>query len=289
MKIRITKHLLPYFTADRKLREVRTDLLRSYIVHRQSERAANATINLELAVLKRAYALAIEAGLLTHRPAFPKIRIRNARQKFFELDQYRSVLKACPDYLQAPVIFAYWTGWRFRSEIITLQWRHVDRAAGEIRLDIGSTKNGEGRILPYTAVQELRELIDQQWAWHQERAAAGFICPWVFPSAGGYQLRVSTYRRDWDKARRRAGVPGLVLHDFRRTAIRNLVRAGVPDVIAMKISGHKTRQIFDRYNIVSATDLREALGRMVSVSWRVTPAAPYAAPPGVTPEHRAKS
>ena len=111
----------------------------------------------------------------------------------------------------------------------------------------------------------------------------------MFPSAGGYQLRVSTYRRDWDKARRRAGVPGLVLHDFRRTAIRNLVRAGVPDVIAMKISGHKTRQIFDRYNIVSATDLREALGRMVSVSWRVTPAAPYAAPPGVTPEHRAKS
>src|SRR5262245_31410102 len=153
-----------------------------------------------------------------------------------------------------PVVrFAYITGWRTRSEILTLQWKQVDFHAGEIRLDPGTTKNKEGRIFPMT--HELREILKKQRAKHEGMRQSGVICPWVFPYQG---KPFRSFKTTWKKACVRAGIPWAIPHDFRRTAVRNLVRAGISERVAMQMTRHKIRSVFDRYHVVSEGDLQEA-------------------------------
>jgi integrase len=157
-----------------------------------------------------------------------------------------------------PIItFAYITGWRIRSEVLSLQWRQVDFVSGDVRLDPGSTKNREGRVFPFTA--ELRTLLTAQLAEHETLKQAGKIVPWVFQRDGE---RIAGFRRAWITACKAAGCPGRIPHDLRRTAVRNLVRAGIPERVAMQMTGHKTRSVFERYNIVSDGDLRDAAKRL---------------------------
>ena len=145
--------------------------------------------------------------------------------------------------------FAYYTGWRTKSEILPLEWRQVDMAAGTVRLEPGTTKNREGRLFLFAEIDELREALE---AADEERKALlkkDKLCPYVFHRKNGD--RIYTFRKAWMHACEAAGCPGRIPHDFRRTAVSNLVRAGVPDTIAMKLTGHKTRSIFDRYDITS--------------------------------------
>ena len=157
------------------------------------------------------------------------------------------------------------TGWRTPSEILPLEWRCVDLHAGEVRLEAGSTKNGEARTFPLT--RELRRVLDHQQqigdALQRERGlTARYVFCYVDGKKAGQRITESGFNKQWRKARVAAGCPGRIPHDFRRTAVRNLVRAGVPERVAMALTGHKTRAIFERYNITSPTDLREAAQRL---------------------------
>ena len=131
----------------------------------------------------------------------------------------------------------------------------LDITSRIVRLDPGTTKNDEGRVLPLTG--ELYELLVMQLQIRNLRYPG---CPWLFFREGGQ--RVKWFRRSWATACKKAGLSGKLFHDLRRSGVRNLVRAGVPEVVAMRISGHRTRAIFDRYNIVNERDLKEATRKL---------------------------
>lgn len=181
-----------------------------------------------------------------------------------------------PEPLRAPLEFAYLTGWRVPSEVLPLTWDRVDFAAQVVRLEVGTTKNREGRTFPFGALPDLKALLERQHEHTQTvQRRAGALVPWVFHRDG---RRIKDFYVAWHAACRRAAVVrhgtlervvrpaliGRVPHDFRRSAVRNLVRAGVPEHIAMKLTGHKTRDIFDRYDIVSERDLSDGVARLAT-------------------------
>ena len=143
----------------------------------------------------------------------------------------------------------YWTGCRL-GELLSLRWKQVDLKARTIRLRASETKSGYGRVIPIAskALSALGRL---------ERKGQ-----WVFTYRG---KPICGIRAGWTAACRKAGVDKL-FHDLRRPAVRNLVRAGIPERVTMEISGHRTRSIFDRYNIVGESELLEAMNRVIGAA-----------------------
>ncbi len=251
---RIKLHLSPWFKGGR-MTAITTSDVNAYIKHRQDQGAAAASINRELAILKRAYTLAIQAAKLlqAHRPHIPMLREQNVRTGFFEADQFAAVLEKLRAPLRPVAEFAYLAGWRVRSEVLPLEWRNVDLDAGTVSLDPGSTKNGEGRTIYLTTA--LRTLLTAQKAETDALKQEDVIVARVFHRHG---KQIKDFYAAWRTACKKAGVPGRLLHDLRRTAVRNWVRAGIPERVAMQMSGHRTRSVFDRYNVVSSGDLKAA-------------------------------
>ena len=167
-----------------------------------------------------------------------------------------------PEDLRPVAEFAYLTGWR-KQEILKLQWHQVDFVAGTVRLEPGSTKNDEGRTFPFSSYPPLRALLEAQRQRTDEvQQSREIIVPWVFHRNG---KAILDYRKAWKDACTKAGVPGRIPHDFRRTAVRNLERAGVPRSVAMKLTGHKTESVYRRYAIVSESDLAEGVAKLAAL------------------------
>ena len=252
---RFTRHILPFFGEHKRASSITTSRINEFIVHRQEEGASNGEINRELSALKRAFTLAVqsEPPKLMRKPHIKLLAEDNVRQGFFERDQFEAVRRHLREYLRPFVTFSYITGWR-KSENRNLQWPQVDFENEWVILEVGTTKNKDARKFPFT--DELREVLQQQWKSRGTLQNSGIICPWVFHRKQG--KKVGDFRKSWTSACTKAGLPGRIPHDFRRTAVRNLVRAGIPESVAMKMTGHKTRSVFDRYNIVSENDLKQA-------------------------------
>lgn len=252
------KHLLAFF-GDYRAHNVGTDLIRKYTADRQQEKASNGTINRELSALRRIFNLGLQAEKIYRKPHIPMLEENNVRTGFFEHGEFTALRNASPDYFKPVVTFAYFTGWRKR-EILTLKWNQVDLNARTVRLDPGTTKSKEGRLVILDG--ELLEALQEQWERRKVAEIPGqsptLLCPYVFHRNGKPLIEI---RKVWAAACKEAGFTGKLLHDFRRTAVRNMVRAGVNERVAMKISGHKTRSVFDRYNIVSEDDLKDAARR----------------------------
>ena len=249
---------------------INTARIKEYINRRMEAGKSNATINRELGALRRMLNLGArctppKVGLIPH---FSMLKESNPRKGFFELDEYRAVITSMPEELKPIITFAYHSGWR-KSEILGLTWDKVDLKEGMVRLDPGETKNEEGRTL-YLNDELRKEMQDLQ-------GKRRLGCPYVFQREGE---QIKYFKRSWKSACIQAGLFELerdkegniitdkkgnpvkistkIFHDFRRTAIRNMVRAGIPERVAMQRAGHKTRTVFERYNIVSDIDLREA-------------------------------
>lgn len=138
-------------------------------------------------------------------------------------------------------------------EILTRQWSHIDFRGGWLRLEPGEGKTKKGRMFPLTP--KLRAILEHQFARTRElEKATGTIIPWLFHRDGE---PIKGFRRAWMSACKKAGVPNRIPHDLRRTAVRNLERAGVPRSTAMELVGHRTEAIYRRYAIADETMLRE--------------------------------
>jgi integrase len=243
-------HLLNYFGKECRANEVTTDRITAYVVNRQEAKAANATINRSLAALKRSFRLAERAGKVAARPYIPMLTENNARSGFLSHAEFVRLRDALPTDLKDPVSFLYYSGWRV-SEMRALEWRDVDVAGAIVRLRPEISKTRRGRILPLRG--ELAAIIERASARRAPECAA------VFHRDG---RAVGLFRKSWATACEDAGLGEILVHDLRRTAVRNLVRAGVPEKVAMSISGHKTRSVFDRYDIVTEDDLARAMDRV---------------------------
>lgn len=244
-------HLSTTFALDKAL-DITTDKARAYIAKRQSEKVTNASINRELSALKRMFSLTVQAGRLSAQPYIPSLEENNARQGFLDHGSFLVLNEKLPNYLKDPVTFLYLSGWRV-SEMRQLEWRDVDLAGKVVRLRPETSKNKDGRVLP------LREELLEVFQRAKERRQPD--CPWVFHLEG---QKIGDFKKAWKTACKAAGLEGTLVHDLRRTAIRNMVRAGIPERVAMSLSGHKTRNIFDRYNIVSEADLAQAAEQLHS-------------------------
>jgi integrase len=255
-------HLKEFFDAHAKARLVTSDRISAYQAERLEQGAKPATVNYELAMLRRGFRLGARAGKIASRPEIQMLHVENARKGFFEPEQYRAVVKHLPEHLRPLAAIAYITGWRAMSELLSRQWRHVDLAKGWLRLDPGESKNGDGREFPFTP--DMRSVLEiQREIVRKIEREQGCVIPWVFVQANG--SRIKDFRWAWRTACRDAGVPGRLVHDFRRTAVRNLERAGVPRSAAMRMTGHKTEAVYRRYAITDSAMLQEAASKLATL------------------------
>ena len=263
--------------------DIDTDSIRKFIALEQEKGRAAGTINRSLSALRRMFHLAKADGKLRDIPHFPMLKEAAPRSGFFERADYETLIRVLPDYLRLPVSIGFFSGMRL-GEILALEWSQIDLLGNTINLRPGETKNGEGRAVPVTP--ELRALLLAQRGCRQSQ------CPFVCFKVDrlGNALQLESFRKAWYSACVKAGlgkfVPkvgpdgqpiyakrsdrlkgksspvmvyeGRLFHDLRRSGVRNLVRAGVPERVAQTISGHKSRSVFERYNIVSPADILEA-------------------------------
>jgi integrase len=244
----VKKNIRPAFG---KLRaaSLTTRHLENYRERRKRGGASEATCNRELCVLRTA----LNNGRKRTPPKvhivphFPMRQETNVRMGFLTDGQYERLRDALPAELKALFVCSYMTGLR-KSELLSAEWDWVDLKKEEISIPAHVTKTGKGRTVPIID----GDMKDMLVAAKSQRDADWPDSKFVF-SRGGKSI--TDFRTGWSKAVTAAGIPDLTFHDLRRTAVRNMRRAGVPQVVRMQISGHQTDSMERRYNIVDGEDI----------------------------------
>jgi len=247
-------HLEPSFGA-KPAAAVKPRDIAEYITARRASGMANATCNREVAILKASFRHGARLEMIERIPMFPrKLKEAKPRQGFVEDEQYKVLAKNCrASWLRTFLALGYDFGLR-KGEMLALRVRNVDLLEGWLTVEI--SKNGEGRRIRLT--RETLALLTECVRGKQ---------PEDFVLSRKDGSRVAQPRKDWyalciasglGNLDEDGGYEGLQMHDLRRSAVRRLVRRGVPEKVCMAISGHKTRSVFDRYNITNERDLENA-------------------------------
>jgi len=267
------------------LRLITDEKIDEFKLARKASGVSNATINRSLAALRQMFQLS--AKRIKNPPEIKLLPEPPARKGFLTRDQYTRLLVALPERVRPIFKFGYHTGMRL-GELQNLTWSRIDMRAKMIRLEAEDTKSGEGRVIPFGKFPELNELMVQL---HRRSASdfvfahTGFRKAWARACIRAglgrmlWECKTCHGRIESEKQPQHPGkkmtVPrctcgalchwkyvGLIFHDLRRTAIRDMRRAGIDESVAMKISGHKTNYVFKRYNIVNTADVEQAMERM---------------------------
>jgi integrase len=254
-----TKYFYPQTALDaffkgRKVNSIDRELLSAFIRDRRAAKMTNATINNSLALLRKMFNLARDNGKLTTIPKFDLLTVK-ARQGFLPHESFQKLFDAMPSRLQPLLLLLYQTGVRI-GEAEKIEWSSVDLDAGTITLQEGETKNSEARVLPLTP--ELITLLSA-----------------VANRSGKVFLSKGVMENNWHKACKAAGIEGLMIHSLRRSAVRNMMQTpGAQQAVAMKISGHKSATVFQRYNIIDTTQTTPVMnhvGRQFPVTLQAKP------------------
>jgi integrase len=266
VKGKINNGLRPYF-GEKIADAVDGDEIDKWIKWRRdlklggSKTISLTSINRELELLRRAYKLgfARRPQLVDRIPPIKKFSENNTRKGFVEPEQYKALIRELPEHLRPITCIAFHVANR-RGELLNLEWADVDLNGDPPVLTLwpGETKNNDGRTLPILSGQ----MMDTFRALRTQRDTKWPKQKYVFVNEDGGQLLPSSIRKAWTSACTRAGLPGLLFHDLRRSAVRNLRRAGVTETVARAFSGHKTAAVFSRYNITDFNDLREAATKL---------------------------
>lgn len=253
---RITQHLAPFFDGYH-VGEITTAIVRQYSSQRKAAGVAAATLNRELAIIRRAVRLAARNGDLATLPHVELVdESRNVREGIIEPRDFARVLEQLTPQVYADIAeTASVTGWRTRSELLPLKWGQVDLKAGLLRMEVGKSKAGEGRTFPLT--RALKRIMQRR-----KKASADTNPGTLVFTDDGAAISDSQFYDRWHPACEAAGVPGLIPHDLRRSAIREMERRRIPRQVAMRLVGHKTESVYRRYALVQEADIHEAGNRL---------------------------
>lgn len=274
----VKSHLKPvraFFVGDRA-HHVTADRVEDFI--RQQQEAtdddgnpdpySNAAINRQTGALRQAFRLAARKRKISRVPYIPQLLEDNARQGFIEPAAFEALASKLPEPVNDIARFAYLSGWR-KEQVLSLRWDQVDRTGKTVR-PLGQSRNKRTPGLPL--VGGLWGVIERRWTARRfkvldekgEPTSVTKMSEYVFHSGQG--ARIVDFKRSWATAAKAAGLQHVLFHDLRRSAVRNMIRAGVPQSVAMRISGHKTTAMFNRYDITSDADKREALAKVEEYS-----------------------
>jgi integrase len=218
--------------------------------------AARGTVKIELALLHRAFILAVEKKKIGRGcvPVFPKLTPGGARQGFFTRSEVEDLAAHLDEDLADIVRFLFYSAWRV-GEARELQWRDYNRTSAELRLREELSKNGEPRVLP--VVGELGSILERRVAKRR------LDCPYIFHRDG---QPIGDFRKAWQTACRAIGLSGRIVHDLRRSGVKHLIDAGNDPHTVMAFSGHRTNEMLRRYHIINLDDLRRAALRASAYS-----------------------